>query len=122
VRCFRDEDLRADRQPEFTQVDLEMSFVNEDNVMDIFEVLVRKVFKDILDVEIVNPVPRMEYAEAMERYGSDRPRHQGLVWSLKISLILKRVVNSRCSRRQWKGGYGKGHQCQGRLPVISRKI
>ena len=72
VRCFRDEDPRADRQAEFTQIDLEMSFVGRDDVMDICEGMVRRVWKEVLDVD-VPPVRRMTYAEAMDRFGSDRP-------------------------------------------------
>ncbi|MCU7960722.1 MAG: aspartate--tRNA ligase [gamma proteobacterium symbiont of Bathyaustriella thionipta] len=73
VRCFRDEDLRADRQPEFTQLDVEMSFINEEDIMGTMENMIRQLFKDVLDVELPNPFPRMSYAESMLRYGSDRP-------------------------------------------------
>ncbi len=73
VRCFRDEDPRADRQAEFTQLDLEMSFVDQGDVLNMVEGLLRRIWKEILDVELPNPVPRMSYAEAMDRYGSDRP-------------------------------------------------
>ncbi len=73
VRCFRDEDLRADRQPEFTQIDLEMSFVNEDDVMRIQEGFLKRVFKEVLDVDVQTPFPRMPWREAMDRYGSDKP-------------------------------------------------
>ena len=73
VRCFRDEDLRADRQPEFTQLDLEMSFLSEDQIMDLMENMIRGVFKDALNVDLPNPFPRMPYDEAMRRFGSDRP-------------------------------------------------
>ncbi|MDD4510935.1 MAG: aspartate--tRNA ligase [Oscillospiraceae bacterium] len=73
VRCFRDEDLRADRQPEFTQIDLEMSFVGVDDVIEVNEGFLKRVFKEILDVDVKTPFPRMPWKEAMERFGSDKP-------------------------------------------------
>jgi aspartyl-tRNA synthetase len=73
VRCFRDEDLRADRQPEFTQLDVEMSFVDENDVTNIMEELIRTVFKEILDVDLPSPFPRMTYTEALQRFGTDKP-------------------------------------------------
>ncbi len=73
ARCFRDEDLRADRQPEFTQIDLEMSFVDVDDVMGIGEGYIQRVFKEAMDVDVQLPLPRLTYKEAMERYGSDKP-------------------------------------------------
>jgi aspartyl-tRNA synthetase len=73
VKCFRDEDLRADRQPEFTQIDIEMSFVDEEQVMEMAESMVRGLFKDCLDLELPNPFPRMTYAEAIRDYGLDKP-------------------------------------------------
>jgi len=73
VRCFRDEDLRADRQPEFTQVDLEMSFTDEEGVMNIFEEMMKALFGDIMGISIATPIPRLEYREAMDRFGTDKP-------------------------------------------------
>ena len=84
VRCFRDEDLRADRQPEFTQLDVEMSFVDEAAVMGMMEDLIRRVFKETLDVELPEPFPRMPYDEVMQRFGSDKP-------DLRIDLELVEV-------------------------------
>ncbi len=73
VRCFRDEDLRADRQPEFTQLDIETSFLTQNDIMGVMEGLVRHFFKEVLNVDLPNPLPRMTYAEAMRRYASDKP-------------------------------------------------
>ena len=73
ARCFRDEDLRADRQPEFTQIDLEMSFVDTDDIMEMAEGFIKKLMKETIDVDIDFPLPRMTFAEAQEKYGSDKP-------------------------------------------------
>ncbi|NGY67489.1 aspartate--tRNA ligase [Clostridium perfringens] len=73
VKCFRDEDLRANRQPEFTQVDLEMSFVEQDDVMALNEGLIKHVFKEVLGVDVITPIKRMTFKDAMEKYGSDKP-------------------------------------------------
>ncbi|MEA5445993.1 aspartate--tRNA ligase [Gammaproteobacteria bacterium AB-CW1] len=86
VRCFRDEDLRADRQPEFTQLDMEMSFMSEEQIMELVEGLIRSLFKDVMGVELENPFPRMPYAEAMRRFGSDKP-------DLRIPLELVDVAD-----------------------------
>ena len=86
VRCFRDEDLRADRQPEFTQLDIETSFLTQDQIMDLMEGLIRDLFAKVLETPLPNPFPRMSYAEAMRRYGSDKP-------DLRVSLELVDVAD-----------------------------
>lgn len=73
ARCFRDEDLRADRQPEFTQIDLEMSFVDADDIQECVEGFIQRVFKEVMNVDIPTPLPRLTFADAMNRYGSDKP-------------------------------------------------
>ncbi len=86
VRCFRDEDLRADRQPEFTQLDVEMSFVDESDIQQLIEGMMQRLFKQLLNVDLPESLPRMTYAEAMSRYGSDRP-------DLRIPLELVTVCD-----------------------------
>jgi aspartyl-tRNA synthetase len=86
VRCFRDEDLRADRQPEFTQLDIETSFLDQSHIQELTEGLVRHLFKEVLNVDLPNPMPRMSYAEAMRRYGSDKP-------DLRVALELVDVAD-----------------------------
>ena len=71
VRCFRDEDLRADRQPEFTQIDCEMSFVEQEDVLEIFERWAKHMFKHVMGIELTEPLRRMPWIEAMEKYGAD---------------------------------------------------
>src|SRR5260370_1808434 len=73
VRCFRDEDLRADRQPEFTQLDIETSFLDQSHIQELMVGLMRHLFQQVLDVDLPDPLPRMSYAEAMLRYRSDKP-------------------------------------------------
>lgn len=91
VRCFRDEDLRADRQPEFTQLDLEMAFSEERDVQDLIEPLIRDMFKAVLNVDLPNPFPRLTYADVMTRYGSDKPDLRIPLELIEISDLLKAV-------------------------------
>lgn len=108
ARCFRDEDLRADRQPEFTQVDMELSFVDEDDVMDVNERLLQKLFKKILDVDIELPIQRMTWQEAMDRFGSDKP-------DLRFGMELKDVsdVVKDCGFGVFTGALENGGSVRG---------
>jgi aspartyl-tRNA synthetase len=105
VKCFRDEDLRADRQPEFTQIDIETSFMNQEEIVTLMEELVRRTFKDVLEVDLPNPFPRMGYDEAMSRFGSDKP---DLRVTLELTELteLMREVDFKVFREaaQLKGG------------------
>ncbi|MGN0690831.1 MAG: aspartate--tRNA ligase [Oscillospiraceae bacterium] len=89
ARCFRDEDLRADRQPEFTQIDLEMSFVDVDDILEMAEGFVKRLFKEVLDIDIPTPLPRMTYTDAMNRFGSDKPDTRFGMEITDISDIVK---------------------------------
>jgi len=91
TKCFRDEDLRADRQPEFTQVDIETSFLNENQIMDIVEEMIRRMFKQVQDIDLPNPFPRMPFAEAMNRYGSDKPDMRVTLEITELTDVMKDV-------------------------------
>ena len=91
VRCFRDEDLRADRQPEFTQLDIETSFLNEDDITSIMEEMISVLFKNILDIKLPSPFPRLSYKESMERYGSDRPDMRNPLELVDVGDLMKKV-------------------------------
>jgi len=89
VRCFRDEDLRADRQPEFTQLDIETSFLGEDQIMQLMESMIRSLFKEVLDVDLPNPFPRMDYQEAVNRFGIDRPDLRNPLQLVEVGDLLR---------------------------------
>ena len=112
ARCFRDEDLRADRQPEFTQIDLEMSFVDMEDVLSINEGFIKYLFKTVLDVEIETPLKRLTYQEAMEKYGSDKPDIRFGLEIIDISEIVKNsgfsVFSSACEKGSVRGLCVKG--------------
>jgi aspartyl-tRNA synthetase len=110
ARCFRDEDLRADRQPEFTQLDIEMAFVEREDVLNLAEGMVRQVFKDVLDVELENPFPRMSHAEAMRRFGSDKPDLRNPLELVDVADALKHV--------EFKVFAGPANDPHGRVAVL----
>ena len=121
ARCFRDEDLRADRQPEFTQIDLEMSFVDMEDVLAIGEGYIQRVFKDALDVDIQLPLPRLTYKEAMERYGSDKPDTR---YGLEITDLTDAVRSSEFvvfSGAIQGGGSVRCINAKGAYSVLTRK-
>ncbi|EHQ78033.1 aspartate--tRNA ligase [Staphylococcus epidermidis] len=91
VKCFRDEDLRADRQPEFTQVDIEMSFVDQEDIIAMGEDMLRKVVKDVKGIDVSGPFPRMTYAEAMDRFGSDKPDTRFGMELINVSQLCKEM-------------------------------
>ena len=110
ARCFRDEDLRADRQPEFTQIDIEASFVDADDIMDLNERMIRQLFADVLDVALPDPFPRMSYAEAMRRFGSDKP-------DLRIDLELVDIADL-VADAEFKVFSGPANSDTGRVAVL----
>ena len=91
TKCFRDEDLRADRQPEFTQVDIETSFLGEEEIMTLVEGMIRKMFKDVQDIDLPNPFPRMPFSEAMNKYGSDKPDMRVTLEITELTDVMKDV-------------------------------
>ena len=122
VKCFRDEDLRADRQPEFTQLDIEMSFIDRNDIMDLIEGLIVKLFKDILDIDVPRPFPTIMYKDAMELYGHDAP-------DTRFGLHLKTINNmvENCSFKVFSdtvknGGIVKAVNAKGAGKAFSRKI
>ncbi|OUP50691.1 aspartate--tRNA ligase [Lachnoclostridium sp. An181] len=108
AKCFRDEDLRADRQPEFTQIDMELSFVDVDDVIDVNERLLAKVFKEVLNVEVPLPIQRMTWQEAMDRFGSDKP---DIRFGMELTDVTEVVKN--CDFAVFKGAVENGGSVRG---------
>ena len=121
ARCFRDEDLRADRQPEFTQIDLEMSFVDENDIMEMNEGFVARLFKEILNVDIPLPLPRLTFKEAMERYGSDKPDTRFGMEITDISDLVKNSGFSVFSGAVENGGSVRAIVAKGAASKLTRK-
>ena len=111
VRCFRDEDLRADRQPEFTQIDIETTFMDENAVMEAMEALISGLFKSVLSVALPSPFPRMDYSEAMLRYGSDKPDLRIPLELVDLAEIMKDV--------EFKVFSGPANDQEGRIVVLN---
>lgn len=122
ARCFRDEDLRADRQPEFTQMDMELSFVDVEDVIDVNERLLAKLFKDILNVDITLPIKRMTWAEAMNRFGSDKPDLRFGMELTDISELVKNCGFGVFTGALENGGSVRGINAKGQGAMPRKKI
>ncbi len=121
ARCFRDEDLRADRQPEFTQIDLEMSFVDVEDILEMLEGFVKRLYKQVLNVDIPTPLPRLTYNEAMQRYGSDKPDTRFGMEITDISDIVKNCGFSVFTDAIANGGSVRGIVAKGAADKLTRK-
>ena len=121
VRCFRDEDLRGDRQPEFTQVDIETSFLSAEEIQEMMEGLLKKVMKDTLGVEVTTPFPRLSFAEAMSRYGNDKPDTRFALELIDVADIVKDSDLKVFSTVVEKGGHVKALNLKGLADEYSRK-
>ena len=122
AKCFRDEDLRADRQPEFTQIDMELSFVDVDDVIDVNERLIAKIFKEILDVEVPLPIPRMTWKEAMDRFGSDKPDIRFGMELVDVSEVVKDSEFVVFKGALENGGSVRGINAKGQGEMPRKKI
>ena len=122
ARCFRDEDLRADRQPEFTQIDMELSFVDVDDVIDVNERLLARLFKEILDVDVKLPIQRMTWQEAMDRYGSDKPDTRFGMELVNVSDVVKDCGFSVFKDAVAAGGTVRGINAKGQGGMSRKKI
>ncbi len=122
VKCFRDEDLRAERQPEFTQIDMELSFVDVDDVIEVNERLLKKLFKETIGVDVPLPIRRMTYAEAMERFGSDKPDIRFGMELKSVSEVVKNCGFSVFTEALLKGGSVRGINAEGQAEMPRKKI
>ena len=122
VKCFRDEDLRADRQPEFTQIDMEMSFVGENDVMDVSEGLMTNLFKDVLDIELKTPFPRLYYEDAVGRFGLDKPDIRFDLELVNISDIVENAGFKVFADVVKKGGIVKALNAKGCINFTRKEI
>ena len=122
VKCFRDEDLRADRQPEFTQIDMEMSFVDVDDVIDVNERLLQRMFKESIGIDLPLPIQRMTYKEAMERFGSDKPDIRFGLELKNVSDVVKDCGFGVFTGALEKGGSVRGINVEGQADMPRKKI
>ena len=122
AKCFRDEDLRADRQPEFTQIDMELSFVDVDDVIDVNERLLAKLFKEVLDVEVSLPIQRMTWQEAMDRFGSDKPDIRFGMELQNVTEVVKDVDFVVFKSAIENGGSVRGINAKGQGTMPRKKI
>ncbi len=122
VKCFRDEDLCADRQPEFTQIDMELSFADEEDVMDVNERLLKRLFKEILDIDIQLPIQRMTWQEAMDRFGSDKPDMRFGMELKNVSEVVKDCGFSVFTGALEAGGSVRGINAEGQAAMPRKKI
>lgn len=122
VKCFRDEDLRADRQPEFTQIDMELSFVDVEDVLDVNERLLHRMFKEAIGIDIPLPIQRMTYAEAMERFGSDKPDIRFGLELKNVSDVVRNCGFSVFTGALEKGGSVRGINAEGQADMPRKKI
>ena len=122
AKCFRDEDLRADRQPEFTQVDMELSFVDVDDVIEVNERLLKTVFKETIGVDVPNPIPRMTWQEAMDRFGSDKPDTRFGMELVNVSEVVKDCDFGVFTGALENGGSVRGINAKGQGAMPRKKI
>ena len=122
AKCFRDEDLRADRQPEFTQIDMELSFVDVEDVIDVNERMLAKVFKEVLDVDVPLPIPRMTWQEAMDRFGSDKPDVRFGMELTDVTDVVKNCGFGVFTGAVENGGSVRGINAKGQGAMPRKKI